>query len=105
MGFYLNRQIARKAALRRQMNTQLVQLREVITERETLLVELREAKDRAEDSNRAKSVFLSTMSHEIRTPMNAIIGMLDIVLKKDVAVSKIFRRWKWLMNQRKDWWV
>jgi signal transduction histidine kinase len=45
------------------------------------------------------------MSHEIRTPMNAIIGMLDIVLKKDVAVSKIFRRWKWLMNQRKDWWV
>ncbi|MFH5069613.1 transporter substrate-binding domain-containing protein [Enterobacter cloacae complex sp. 2024EL-00215] len=79
---YLNRQIARKAALRRQMNTQLVQLREVITERETLLVELREAKDRAEDSNRAKSVFLSTMSHEIRTPMNAIIGMLDIVLKK-----------------------
>ncbi|HHA2337556.1 transporter substrate-binding domain-containing protein [Enterobacter ludwigii] len=79
---YLRRQIARKAALRRQMNTQLVQLREVITEREALLVELKEAKDRAEDSNRAKSVFLSTMSHEIRTPMNAIIGMLDIVLKK-----------------------
>jgi two-component system sensor histidine kinase EvgS len=104
MGFYLNRQIARKAALRRQMNTQLVQLREVITERETP-GRTQEAKDRAEDSNRAKSVFLSTMSHEIRTPMNAIIGMLDIVLKKDVAVSKIFRRWKWLMNQRKDWWV
>lgn len=79
---YLRKQIARKAALRRQMNEQLVQLREVVTEREALLVELKDAKDRAEDSNRAKSVFLSTMSHEIRTPMNAIIGMLDIVLKK-----------------------
>lgn len=53
-----------------------------ITEREALFAELREAKERAEDSNRAKSVFLSTMSHEIRTPMNAIIGMLDMALKK-----------------------
>lgn len=79
---YLRRQIVRKAALRRQLNEQLTQLREMLTERESLLAELSEAKDRAEDSNRAKSVFLSTMSHEIRTPMNAIIGMLDIVLKK-----------------------
>ncbi|MFJ5157808.1 ATP-binding protein [Pantoea sp. NPDC088449] len=53
-----------------------------ISEREALFAELREAKQRAEDSNRAKSVFLSTMSHEIRTPMNAIIGMLDMALKK-----------------------
>lgn len=53
-----------------------------ITEREALLAELSEARQRAEDSNRAKSVFLSTMSHEIRTPMNAIIGMLDMALKK-----------------------
>ncbi|MCU6427933.1 transporter substrate-binding domain-containing protein [Enterobacter sichuanensis] len=79
---YLRRQIVRKAALRRQLNEQLSQLREMLTERESLLAELSEAKERAEDSNRAKSVFLSTMSHEIRTPMNAIIGMLDIVLKK-----------------------
>ncbi|MDI3438719.1 transporter substrate-binding domain-containing protein [Erwinia sp. V90_4] len=53
-----------------------------ITEREALFAELRDAKERAEDSNRAKSVFLSTMSHEIRTPMNAIIGMLDMALKR-----------------------
>lgn len=53
-----------------------------ISEREALFAELREAKERAEDASRAKSVFLSTMSHEIRTPMNAIIGMLDMALKK-----------------------
>ena len=34
---------------------------------------LREAKDRAEESNRLKSAFLANMSHEIRTPLNAIV--------------------------------
>ena len=35
----------------------------------------------SEESNRAKSSFLSNMSHEIRTPMSAIIGMVNIALK------------------------
>ncbi|MCP4161939.1 MAG: response regulator [Deltaproteobacteria bacterium] len=42
--------------------------------------ELKVAKDKAEDSNRAKSSFLANMSHEIRTPMNGIIGMTDLLL-------------------------
>ena len=36
----------------------------------------------AEESSRAKTVFLSNMSHEIRTPMNAIIG-IDAIAMKD----------------------
>ena len=35
----------------------------------------------AEESSRAKTVFLSNMSHEIRTPMNAIIGIDALALK------------------------
>ncbi len=36
--------------------------------------QLKEAKDKAEESDRLKSAFLANMSHEIRTPMNGIMG-------------------------------
>lgn len=53
-----------------------------------LIKELEIAKKRADDSNKAKSDFLSNMSHEIRTPMNAIIGFSEGILnEKDFEVE------------------
>ncbi|WP_338845834.1 response regulator [Massilia sp. W12] len=55
------------------------------------------ARQKAEDSARAKSNFLANMSHEIRTPMNAIIGLAHLALgselnpKQKDYISKIQR--------------
>jgi len=42
-------------------------------------IELKKAKEQAEESNKLKSAFLANMSHEIRTPMNAILGCADLL--------------------------
>jgi PAS domain S-box-containing protein len=49
------------------------------TQRQRYEEELRQAKQRAESSDRAKSYFLSTISHEVLTPINAILGMADLL--------------------------
>jgi signal transduction histidine kinase/CheY-like chemotaxis protein len=50
-----------------------------ITNRVERSRELIEAKRRAEESDRMKTLFLANMSHEIRTPLNAIIGFSEII--------------------------
>ena len=43
----------------------------------------------AEESNRAKTIFLSNMSHDLRTPMNAIIGYTNLARKPEATPEQI----------------
>jgi PAS domain S-box-containing protein len=67
----------------------IASLGENITEKKATLENLKKAKEKAEESNRLKSVFLQNVSHEIRTPINAIMGAISLL--KDSSVGKEMR--------------
>lgn len=44
---------------------------------------LREAKEKAESSDKLKSAFVANMSHEIRIPLNAIVGFANLLVTSE----------------------
>ncbi|WXG52149.1 MAG: ATP-binding protein [Candidatus Sedimenticola sp. (ex Thyasira tokunagai)] len=47
-------------------------------------MELTQAKEAAEDADRAKGEFLANMNHEIRTPLNTVLGYVSLLEEKEL---------------------
>jgi PAS domain S-box-containing protein len=79
----LTRVSRRATALAEELAQHRDHLEELVATRTEQLIE---ARRRAEEASRAKSLFLANMSHEIRTPMNAILGFAQL-LRRDPALT------------------
>ncbi len=81
--------------LTKDLKEKIIQLNQKNNEYEALNEEymaqnedLYKAKEKAEESDKLKSVFLANLSHEIRTPMNGILGFADLLKEKDLSQEK-----------------
>jgi len=65
--------------------TNFVAVKEDITEKKKLWVDLIASKEKAEESDRLKTAFLANISHEIRTPMNGILGFAELLKEPQLS--------------------
>ena len=59
-----------------------------ITESKQLMGEIQIEKEKAIQSNLAKSTFLASMSHEIRTPISSIMGFLELLASNTQKIEE-----------------
>jgi len=59
-----------------------------IDDRKRAGIAMRQARDVAEEANRAKDVFLAMLSHELRTPLSAILGWAQLLRSEKLDAAK-----------------
>ena len=57
-------------------------------QQQSMVAELQDARDRADDANLMKTQFLANMSHEIRTPLNGVLTMAEIMAMGELPVEQ-----------------
>ncbi|NIJ45456.1 PAS domain S-box-containing protein [Wenyingzhuangia heitensis] len=80
--------------------THFVALKEDITEKKKILEDLEKAKNKAEESDRLKTAFLTSMSHEIRTPLNSIVGFSNVIA--DESTRPEFKEFTTIINNQSE---
>ena len=56
------------------------------------IAELNVAMDRAQQSDRMKTLFIQNMSHELRTPLNAVVGFSQLLTSDDSGLGEDEKR-------------
>lgn len=76
------------ASLEQRVAERTAALEAEIAERQRKEVELRQARDLAEQANAAKSEFLARMSHEIRTPLYSVLGLAQMINREPLSAQQ-----------------
>ncbi|MFN8671706.1 MAG: PAS domain S-box protein [Candidatus Sericytochromatia bacterium] len=65
------------------------------------ITELKKAKEKAEESVKLKSTFISSMSHELRTPLNIILGFSSMI-EEETSLEEIYSMAKSIKDSGND---
>ncbi len=82
------RDITQRKLAESQLEQKNQELSKTLNQIQEINLELEASKEKAEESDRLKTVFLGNLSHEIRTPMNGILGFANLLKSENITASK-----------------